>query len=276
MTPPEPSTHLSQPSPLRRRAFGRWRRPAIIAVLVAGILGVFVAPAFAHHPIVTGDVSCSTDGATVAVAWHLQNSESVLPAGTGRIMTVNSAVVDQGTLVGIQPGTTVLPQPLPGSTVNGSTTLASAATGSITLTLHVRWDSPGPQDVTGTATVALPGSCPHPTTTTSAAPATTTTQPPRTTTTQPPRTTTTQHTTTTTAARTTTTSAPAIAGITTTTSRSSAVLGATIVKPAATPPATLPRTGSSFGSTALLMAGVATLLGALGLRLSRRTSRSHH
>jgi hypothetical protein len=262
MAPLEPSSTPVSPHVVpRRRAGTRWRRPAIVALLAAGILTVFVAPAFAHHPIVTGEVACSTDGTSVTVAWHLQNSESVLPAGTGRIMTVISAVVDKGTLTGIQAGTTVLPQPLPASTVNGSTTLPSTTTGSITLTLHARWDSPGPQDVAGTATVALPGSCPHPTTTT-AAPATATT------TTRPAQTTTTRATSTsTTVAPSATTTAPTVAGATSTTVPGSAVLGAAIVKPGAAAAATLPRTGSPFGPTALLLAAVALLVAIVALRV---------
>ena len=264
--------------------------PVGLIVIVGGALGLFAVPAYAHHPIVSGDVACSTDGNTVVVTWHLQNSESVLPAGTGRIMTVNSASVDRGTLTGIAADTTVLPQPLPGSTVDGATTVAATSVGDITLTVDVRWDSPGPQSVTGAATVTLPGSCAAgggATTTTTAAP-TTTTAAPTTTTTAPGVTTTTSMSTTSTSttipvisttstsgaptSTSTSTTAPvsttstSAAGLTPTTAPTK-VLGAVVDAPAA---GSLPRTGSPLAATSVFGLGALVLiLGALGMRVRR-------
>ncbi|HVV36086.1 MAG TPA: hypothetical protein VHC63_05735 [Acidimicrobiales bacterium] len=132
----------------------------VVVGLVLVALVTLVSPASAHHPIVSGEVACSPDGQTVVVSWHVQNSETV--SGTNRTMTLLSAVVSQGTLVGISAGMTAPPQPLAGSTINGSTTLPSTTSGSVTLTVHGRWPSPGPQDVTGSATVELPGACAQP------------------------------------------------------------------------------------------------------------------
>ncbi|HVT76451.1 MAG TPA: hypothetical protein VHD87_05435, partial [Acidimicrobiales bacterium] len=132
----------------------------VVVGLVLVALLTLVSPASAHHPIVSGEVACSADGQTVVVSWHVQNSETV--TGTNRTMTLLSAVVSQGTLVGISAGMTAPPQPLAGSTINGSTTLPSTTSGSVTLTVHGRWPSPGPQDVTGSATVQLPGACAQP------------------------------------------------------------------------------------------------------------------
>lgn len=211
------------------------RRFIAVAVLTAGLLALGISSASAHHPILSGNAVCSAGNQVVT--WDLQNSETV--TGTNRAMYVVSSSLPAFTV-----GQRVEPQPLVGSTVQGSSTYPPAQTGTVTLDVHARWDQPGPQDVAASATVQLLGDC---------VPATTTTQPPRTTTTQAP--------TTTTQALTTTTTSAVIAATTTTT----------------TPPVvqaqSLPRTGYNIVglvALALVVIIIGFLLVMAGLRRASR------
>lgn len=86
------------------------------AVLGLGISPVlFAAPAFAHHPIISGEALCNEDG-TQTVTWTLTNSESV--EGTNRSMTIDRVTIDRGE-VGYGVGQTFPPTPLPDSSQVG-------------------------------------------------------------------------------------------------------------------------------------------------------------
>ncbi|MBV9253671.1 MAG: hypothetical protein JO054_05535 [Actinobacteria bacterium] len=127
-------------------------------------LAITVPSAWAHHPVVSGEVKCATDG-TAVVTWHLTNSETV--SGTNRTMVVDTATLTSGTLTGIAAGTKVGPQTAAGiPTVNGSSSYPGNQTGTVTLTIAAHWiesnGNPTTVNATNSATVTLPGTCKTP------------------------------------------------------------------------------------------------------------------
>jgi hypothetical protein len=186
----------------RIRAAARGRRAAAVLVLAGLVLIVGSRTfAFAHHPIISGSVSCGTDG-TQVITWEVGNSQT----GAHQDMTIVSATTSQGTVTGL-PATVP-----PGGQVNGTTTLPGSATGAVTLTVNGHWNYDNFSTKVVSSGVQLLGTCVAPTTTTTVAPTTTTTVAPTTTTTVAPTTTTTvaPTTTTTVAPTTTTTAAPEV------------------------------------------------------------------
>jgi LPXTG-motif cell wall-anchored protein len=212
-------------------------RKTAVALLTLGIVTALATPAFAHHPDLTGEVACATNGQQV-VTWTVTNSETV--DGSDRTMTLDQVAVSSGTVGPIAIDTSFPPQPEAGSTQTSTTVLPGTETGVVTLTVRGDWDKDGPQDVEQSVSVTLPGTCMEPVTTT-------TTLPPTTTTTQAPL---------------AITAAP-----TTTTTLAPVVLGEVLVAPA--PLAELPRTGAPIGTT-LLTAIIVLSLGAAGLWFGRR------
>jgi hypothetical protein len=246
-------------------------RPVLVGFLAAGFLTVFAAPAFAHHPIVSGTVECAENGHQI-ITWTVSNSETV--SGTNRTMTLDQVHVSSGSVSGIGVGTAFPPSALSNSTRTATTDLPGDQTGNVTLQVRGDWSSGGPQNVSVTSDpVHLKGECED---TTSSSSTTTTTEATTTTTTQAAVTTTTTQaavtTTTTQAAVTTTTLAPAaVVAPTTASTVPTQVLGVTLTAPA--PAAELPRTGSPIGST-VSVGLIALLLGGLALRLARSTKKA--
>jgi hypothetical protein len=234
--------HASQRLPKRAR---RLRRPAIVALLAAGIVTLFAGPALAHFPTVRGTVACAQNGQQV-ITWTVLNSETtVANGGSGRTMTLDQVNVSSGAVAGIAVNTTFPPQPLADSTRTATTNVPGAQTGTVTLQVRGDWLG-GPQDVLASGSVTLLGSCVVATTTTMPTSTTSTTVPSTTTSTAPATTTTTTASTTTTTAQvaTTTTSAPSVLGV---------------EFSRAAPAATLPTTGSNH--TVLFLGALALALG---------------
>ena len=129
----------------------------VIGVAVAALLG-FAAPAYAHHPVLSGFTTCS-DGVHV-VHWSIGNSEANatmnIQTATATIGAQSYAVTGYSTPVG-DSGTTSATTLVPGGT-----------TGTITLTVNAVW-SDNFTDTQSTS-VDLISNC---STTTTAAPSTT-------------------------------------------------------------------------------------------------------
>lgn len=235
---------MTMPSSVPKTA----RRPfraAVVALLTVVIVAVFATAASAHTSNVAHKETCNDDGATMTVVTF--DNDYNLPA----VVTYHW---------GSDAASTAPIGPKSGSE-NGTASLPKHAVG--TLSYHVTWSDDyrqPPDHGESTLTVAPLPDC-HETATT--VPSTTTTTAPATTTT------TRAATTTTTLAATTTTTAPAaIAAVTTTSGPATTVLGETLTQPAATPAATLPRTGSSTG-TIVTLAAIILALGVMARRIGR-------
>jgi hypothetical protein len=139
------------------------KRPLFVAFILAAALSAFGAvAAFANHPILSGSLGCSA-GQQV-VTWSVTDSETtVATGGNGRTMTIEALSVSQGTVLGLSVGDVVQPQPLPGSTVTGTTTLPGTTTGTVTLTVTGHFFEPGGADTgivdTESIGVTLSGAC---------------------------------------------------------------------------------------------------------------------
>lgn len=138
--------------------------------------------AFAHAPAVSG-VSVCSDGVKT-ITWTLHNSETV--AGTNRTMTLVSETVTKGALP-LPLGTVVKPNGATSTDAHATTTYAASDAGAVTWGVVVNFSGGGPQNVAGTATVALAEGCVPASTTTlplvpTTVPLVTTTLPPVTTT----------------------------------------------------------------------------------------------
>lgn len=156
------------------------KKLAVLALsIVASVsLGLTAPSAFAHAPAVSGLSVCS-DGVKT-INWTLHNSETV--AGTNRTMTIFSETVTKGALP-LPIGTVVQPNGATSTDAHPATTYVAADTGSVTWNVVVNFSGGGPQNVAGSATVALVEGCIPVTTTT--LPPVTTTIPPVTTTVKP-------------------------------------------------------------------------------------------
>jgi len=116
------------------------------AFLIAAMLVNVIPPttAYAHHPELSGNVTCAVDGRQ-QVTWTINNwSGTTLPM---KITAINRSVgVAVDTMVPVS--------------VQGVEYLPGSQTGTITLTVSGKWSN----GATGTtsATVNLPGSCQAP------------------------------------------------------------------------------------------------------------------
>jgi hypothetical protein len=134
-----------------------------LLVVLGTVLG-FATPAFAHHPALSGTARC-INGQWV-ITWTISNSEST--SGSNRTMTVDQIGVTASSGVtglavsGVAVGTSFPPATSANWTRTATTTLAGTVTGSVTLTVRADWSRSGPQNVSRTATVSLPGSCQTP------------------------------------------------------------------------------------------------------------------
>jgi hypothetical protein len=115
-------------------------------VAVAAIVGGAV-PAFAHTATPRGTVAC-TSGQQV-VTWKVTNSETA----SGHSMTIVSATTSQGTVTGFPSSVA------PGATATGTSTFPGTTSGSVTLTVHVRWEFDGFEATETSSPVSLPGNC---------------------------------------------------------------------------------------------------------------------
>lgn len=173
----------------------RWGFVRLIAVLSLTAVALFVAsaPAWAHHPVLSGETACP--GPDHVVTWTIGNSEPVLP------MTIVSATaVLSGTTYAVTGYTSPVPA---GASTQGTTTIPGNLTGTVTLTVRGDWSDS--VSVVRSVSVDLFTPCEGTTTTTGE---TTTTTSEDTTTTSGETTTTTAESTTTTGETTTTTSSP--------------------------------------------------------------------
>jgi LPXTG-motif cell wall-anchored protein len=224
----------------------RRRRVALVAGVIAAVVVGMALPAWAHHPILSGETVC-TNGDHV-VSWRIENNQltkqmtidsataAMVPGGTEYPVTGYTSPVDRG---GATFATTVVP---------------GNVTGTIKLTVTASW--PGNFTSTKDTSVELVDTCVLPTTTTTTVPETTSTT---------VLGSTTIVTTTTTQPEPTTTlggqgsTVPTVVNETTTT--------------AAPGPGTLPRTGSSSGYAILF--GFGCILGGALLLIRRRLNRAN-
>lgn len=135
---------------------GRLVRLLAVLALVVGLSLFAISSVSAHHPIVDGSAVCQPNG-TWLITWTLRNSESA--SGTNRWMDVDQI---NRTVTGIVVGTRVHPQGSathPTGTVSGTETLPGNTTGNITLTVRVDFQGDGPDNVVGSKTINLNGSC---------------------------------------------------------------------------------------------------------------------
>ncbi len=129
-----------------RRGRRRLTLAAMGFVVVCGVLAIGV-PAWAHHPVLSGETVCS-DG-THVITWSIGNSE------TDKVMTIASASASDGTHIFAVTGYSGTVGPS-GST-SATTTVAGGVAGTVTLTVTGTW----PDGVTATrqTSVALIESC---------------------------------------------------------------------------------------------------------------------
>lgn len=151
------------------------RRRKTVSVIVAAIalaaIGVATAlPAWAHHSILSGQTVCS-DGDHL-ITWSITNSVA------NRKMTITAATATQGAnSFGVSDYQMLVDG---GGSTTAHTTVSSAFTGDITLTVHSLWTSDG-VTATNTTTVTLIDNCQPGTTSTTEASTTTSTEAPTTT-----------------------------------------------------------------------------------------------
>jgi LPXTG-motif cell wall-anchored protein len=172
----------------------RRRRVALLVGVIAAVIVGMALPAWAHHPILSGETEC-TNGDHV-VSWTIENNQ------TDQAMTIDSAIA------AMVPGGAEYPVTGYTSPVgnSGSTNATTIVPGNVTGTIELTVDASWPDGVTSTkdVSVELVDTCTSTSTTTTTA-ATTTTTTAATTTTTVPETTTTVPETTTTVPETTTT-----------------------------------------------------------------------
>jgi hypothetical protein len=114
-------------------------------------LALLATPAFAHHPIMSGEVAC-VNGNQV-ITWTVRNSES----RSNRIMEITSI---SRAISGLSVGQTIAAS----ASVNGTETVAGNTTGTVSLTIQGTWAYANPDVVASrTARVTLQGNCGTPT-----------------------------------------------------------------------------------------------------------------
>jgi LPXTG-motif cell wall-anchored protein len=177
----------------------RRRRVALLVGIIAAVVVGMALPAWAHHPILSGETEC-TNGDHV-VSWTIENNQ------TDQAMTIDSATAAM-VIGGAEYPVTGYTSPVGNSgTTHATTIVPGNVTGTIELTVDASW----PDGITSIkdVSVELVDTCTSTsTTTTTASTTTTTTTVPETTTTTVPETTTTVPETTTTVPQTTTTTVP--------------------------------------------------------------------
>ena len=236
----------------RKSSGGQARRRAVFGGAAAGLVAMFVVatalPAWAHHPVLSGQTVCSNGDHLIT--WSIGNSE------TGTTMNIQTATATLGAQTFAVTGyaTSVGPS----GTTSATTTVPGGSTGDVTLSVFAKW-SDG-VTATRTTTVHLQSSCTPLTTTTTIAPTTTTTVAPTTTTTEAPTTTTTEAPTTTTTVQPTTTTSTTIDSSTTVEpTTSTTVSDSTTVESSSTTVVTTPE--STEGSTTPSTGGSTTTAG---------------
>lgn len=244
---------------------GAARRAVVLAALaIAGLL-VFAVPAWAHHPVLSGNTSCANGDHVVH--WTIGNSES------NHVMTITSAVANVGANTYAVTGYS--PTVGNGGSTSATTIVPGNVTGTVTLTVAATWNDGA--TATRQTTVELIGQCGGTTTTTQSSTSTSTSS---TTATTSSSTSTSSSTTTSTiggetstASSSTTTSTIAPLGSTTSiapldaSTTPIAPLGETAAASGTT--AALPRTGS--GVSGEVVFGASLLLAGAVLAMRRRT-----
>jgi hypothetical protein len=134
------------------------RRQTTIAAAGVAIIAMFVVgtalPAWAHHPVLAGDTTCSNG--VHLITWTIGNSES------DHSMHIDTAVATLGADTFAVSG--YAPNVGGSGSTSALTTVPGGLTGTVTITVHATWDD----NVTATrsATVTLSSACTGPTTTT--------------------------------------------------------------------------------------------------------------
>src|SRR5579859_4782262 len=141
------------------RLFRGSQRMLLAAALAGAVSLLGAASALANFPLVSGQLSCTSQGQQL-ITWTVANSDT---SGVGgNTMRIDAVSVSQGTVAGIFVGQVVQPQPLAGSSVTGTTTLTNA-TGMVTLTVTGHFFTAGGADTglvdTESATVFLSLNC---------------------------------------------------------------------------------------------------------------------
>src|SRR5579859_5628539 len=141
------------------RLFRGSQRMLLAAALAGAVSLLGAASALANFPLVSGQLSCTSQGQQL-ITWTVANSDT---SGVGgNTMRIDAVSVSQGTVAGIFVGQVVQPQPLAGSSVTGTTTLTNA-TGMVTLTVTGHFFTAGCADTglvdTESATVFLSLNC---------------------------------------------------------------------------------------------------------------------
>jgi LPXTG-motif cell wall-anchored protein len=146
----------------------------VVTIVVAAVLLAFAAPAWAHTVAVTGTTSCP--GGNHLVSWTIHNNET----SADRSLTIVSATATVGgNTYAVTGYDATLP---PQGDTPASTTIPGDVTGTVTITVNVRWPDNFRNHATGTVDLVEP--CTETTTTTSAS--TTTSTPSTTATSGPP------------------------------------------------------------------------------------------
>jgi hypothetical protein len=159
-------------------------RVGIALAVGASVLVALATPAFAHHPVLAGEVICSPNGqGNNAIKWTIGNSE----ATTGRSMSITAI---SATMNGRSYPVLGYVSPIaPAGHTYAYTLVPVTRKGHMRLDVSASW--PTPATATGFTSVTMPGTCTQSTTTTTPTTTPETTTPPTTTpeTTTPPTTT---------------------------------------------------------------------------------------
>lgn len=246
------------------------KRRLRLRVIFAAVIGAITAtvmlasPAWAHHPVLSGETSCPNDDHLVT--WTIGNSQADSP------MTILQATA---VLDGTNYGVTGYASPVAASaSTTGTTTIPGDLTGTVRLSVRADW--PDSFSTTRTFDVELDDPCPV-TTTTTTEPSTTTTTEPSTTTTGPESTTTTTEPDSTTTTEPESTTTTLHDDTTTSSTPDTTVGGGTGTPTSAGPGSNLPRTG--MNATDWTLVGLAAIsAGGLMLWMQRymdRRARAH-
>jgi hypothetical protein len=132
---------------------------------VAAVLAVAAAPAWAHHPVLSGRTACA-NGSHV-VTWTIGNSES----GPDKAMTIASIDATIGaTSYGVSGYASPVP---PSGETNATTVVPGDVSGTVTLSVTATWSNG--IEASGQTSVELVDDCAPPGTTSTSAAATSTT-----------------------------------------------------------------------------------------------------
>lgn len=111
------------------------------------IVGVTAIPAFAHHPIVSGNIVCNEQTGNYDVTWTVANGN-----WEGRTMTL-----DQSNRSAVP-----LSSYAPDESKSYTESLPGTTTGTTTLTVRGDWNNGGPQNVVNSASLESGGTCQTP------------------------------------------------------------------------------------------------------------------